>query len=445
MVSNAFTLVTPTITPATGTVELHYRGSDGTAFTETLQFAPFDGVSDAQMTCLQRAVRLTHLVAGVSYYKLDFGKLFDHAIYDLTATESALLNAVYTIGLSEFILVNGLNHTDAPQFTATAKGFAPVDLHDQINGYLVPIGGGKDSVVTLEAMKKLGGVIGFHVGHHAVVDEMAETAGVSSVSVTRKISKTLFAKNEAGGLNGHIPVTAINSCISIIQAIIGQNVGVAFSNERSANVGNTIATDDFTVNHQWSKSIEFETLFRDVVHGSITPSISYFSALRALSEIAIAKAFAGLDQYHPVFTSCNRAFKIRGRDHVKWCGECEKCRFVFLIFACFLPVDYLEQTLGFNALADMDAMPDYLGMVGAPGTRKPLECVGEVEEVHYAFQKLLSDEKTAQLAVVAEIGKRMDGAFPATMETAAKDMFTPRGTHFVPDEVSEILEKMING
>jgi len=58
------------------------------------------------------------------------------------------------------------------------------------------------------------------------------------------------------------------------------------------------------INHQYSKSSEFEKKFRDYLT-NLTPSVSYFSLLRPLYELQIAKILAKLPQYHQVFKSCN--------------------------------------------------------------------------------------------------------------------------------------------
>lgn len=441
-----FKLIAPEIAPEAGRITLNYEGADGTRFAEALQFAPFDGLCPARAAALPRAVRLAHLLAAVSYYKLDYGAPIDHAIYPLGAAEAALLNAVYSIGLSEFIFVNGLDPAQAPRFEASGDAPAPAPLGETAQKALVPIGGGKDSVVALEAVRALKDVTGFYVGSSKVVEDVARAGEVELVTVRRTLSEALFNKNAAGGLNGHVPVTAINSAIAVIEAVIGGYSEIVFANERSANVGNTVDGDGFEINHQWSKSFAFEAAFRAALHESVTPDIDYYSALRELSEVSIARIFARLERYHRTITSCNRAFRIqKEKPGTKWCGECEKCRFVFLILSLDLPVSYLEEVLGFNALEDRSALPVYLSLLGVPGTRKPLECVGEAEEVQYVFQRLMSADETKDLPVVREIAARLARDYPQALEDKGAEVLAPVGPSFVPRALAARLEALSHG
>lgn len=446
MSSQSFKLIAPEIDPANGLIVLNYEGGDGTPFAEELQFAPFEGLGAERAAALPRAVRLAHLLAAVSYYKLDYGAPIDHALDPLTASEAMLLNDVYSIGLSEFIFVNGLDPAKAPRFEASGDAPAPIALGETAPKALVPIGGGKDSVVALEALRTLKPVTGFYVGKSAVVEEVARAGDVTLITVRRTLSEALFEKNAAGGLNGHVPVTAINSAIAVIQAVIGGYSEIVFANERSANVGNIVDGDGFEINHQWSKSFAFEEAFRRVVHESVTPDIDYYSALRELSEVSIARIFAHLERYHRVITSCNRAFRIlREKPGTKWCGECEKCRFVFLILALDLPVSYLEEVLGFNALKDLSAVPVYLSLLGVPGTRKPLECVGEANEVQYVFQRLMRAEDTRDLPVVREIAAQLERDYPLALADKGDRVLAPVGPSFLTPELAAQLEAMADG
>lgn len=58
--------------------------------------------------------------------------------------------------------------------------------------------------------------------------------------------------------------------------------------KKSADVPNIIY-QGVEFNHQWSKSVEFEMLFRNYIKQSRTEDMSYFSLLRPYHEIAIIK------------------------------------------------------------------------------------------------------------------------------------------------------------
>ena len=57
---------------------------------------------------------------------------------------------------------------------------------------------------------------------------------------------------------------------------------IVLSNESSANESNIEGT---SINHQYSKSFEFETDFNNYVEQNITKDIKYFSVLRAFNEM----------------------------------------------------------------------------------------------------------------------------------------------------------------
>jgi fatty acid desaturase len=151
--------------------------------------------------------------------------------------------------------------------------------------------------------------------------------------VTRTIDRRLIEVNAHGAHNGHVPVTAINSVIGLIVADANGLGPVVLSNERSSNVGN-ITWLGRDVNHQWSKSISYETLLRDTLSQYGFNPDRYFSLLRPLSESEIADRFKKSPQYFRDFISCNRPFAIdSGRRGATWCGHCPKCLFVYGLMA----------------------------------------------------------------------------------------------------------------
>src|SRR3546814_12857619 len=95
--------------------------------------------------------------------------------------------------------------------------------------------------------------------------------------------------------SGHIPVTAINSAILVFAAVLLDADQVVFSNERSASYGSLIEGTG-EVNHQWSKGWAFERDFGAHVQREVAADLHYYSLLRPLSELAVARQFAKSDQ-----------------------------------------------------------------------------------------------------------------------------------------------------
>ena len=202
------------------------------------------------------------------------------------------------------------------------------------------------------------------------------------------------------------------------------------SNEWSSSSG-TVDVGGIQVNHQWSKSLEFEELFRRVLAENIT-GFQYYSALRPYSELWVAKRFAELNRYHLTFRSCNKAFFLDPAmrlDH--WCGECDKCCFIDLILAPFLDRSQLEQIFdGREPLANPVLEPKFRSLLGDPRHAKPFECVGDVDECRLAVS-LASDRVDRHDSVLLQslaADVRSEGELP---HLAA--MLRPLSRSFIPD------------
>ena len=167
----------------------------------------------------------------------------------------------------------------------------------------------------------------FAVNPHPLVLDLARRTGLDLIVVRRRLDPVLVSLNAAGALNGHVPVTAIVSLIAVVGAFLYGYDSIAMAVERSASE-ETVLVNGVPVNHQYSKSLEFEHLLADLIATSVDPGLSYGSALRPYSELAIARGFARLTDYHDAFCSCNTAFRLAAAEGDRWCGQCPKCRFV---------------------------------------------------------------------------------------------------------------------
>lgn len=201
------------------------------------------------------------------------------------------------------------------------------------------------------------------------------------VRTYRTIDKNLLKLNSEGFLNGHTPFSAIVAFLSLYCAYLVGGKYIVLSNESSANETNI---EGVNVNHQYSKSYEFEEDFTAYVQKNIFgyDGIEYFSLLRPFSELQIAKMFASLTQYHETFRSCNRGSKKN-----VWCGKCAKCLFVFTILSPFIEYDKLVSIFGNDMLDDPDCTADFDGLAGITDL-KPFECVGTKSEFNFALMSL---------------------------------------------------------
>ncbi len=371
--------------PETGQLALRYGYDTGEKFEERLTFTPpYRALNAQDHAVLDRAFRFLFLLAGVSYYKAKIPPQLECRAFELDHVTATLLKKIYYNGLGEFAYRNHLDLRERLNFISTRETPEQGVILDLPQHLLIPVGGGKDSVVTIEAMKKTGlpihlFALGAPSGTAQPIQECIDCSHLSAIKVARTIAPTLIELNKAGAYNGHIPITAILSAITVVCAILYGFDTIILSNEHSASAPN-LRLHDLEVNHQYSKSFVFEQDFASYVRDVISPSINYFSLLRPLSEIAIVQRFATHTTYHDVFRSCNTAFKqdvaARGK---KWCCDCPKCRFVFLSLTPFLPKEKLVSIFGRNLLDDPDQTLGFAELCGL-SAYKPFECVGEIDE-----------------------------------------------------------------
>ncbi|MGJ7903763.1 UDP-N-acetyl-alpha-D-muramoyl-L-alanyl-L-glutamate epimerase [Lysobacter sp. 1R34A] len=388
--ADVFRFVRCGLDAATGVAELVYAFDDGPELIETITVpgAPF-ALAGARAYAVERALRLLHLIAGVSYYKAAVPETIRIDSYAIDAETAALLELIYVNGLGEFAYRNGLNLHGKIRFpveaaAADAKA-APLGLKPHA---LVAIGGGKDSLVSIEALRTLGvEQTVTWIGGSQLIAACAQRTELPTLNLGRALAPQLFELNRQGAYNGHIPVTVVNSAIMVLAALLHGVDQVVFSNERSASYGSLIEGTG-EVNHQWSKGWACEQAFGDYVQHRVAADLHYYSLLRPLSELAVARQFARTDRYDTHFSSCNRNFHILGeRPASRWCGVCPKCHFVFLALAPFMPKPRLVGIFGRNLLDDpaqtggFDALLEYRN-------HKPFECVGEGRESRAAMAAL---------------------------------------------------------
>jgi len=258
---------------------------------------------------------------------------------------------------------------------------------DKNGGLLIGIGGGKDSLVSVELLRgKVDNLATWSVNHRSQLSPLVERIGLQHYWVERIFDTSLLEHNKQGALNGHIPISAILACVGTIVALLTGRRDVVFSNEQSANEP-TLHYDGIAINHQYSKSQEFEKDYQAFIKHTLGGQIRCYSLLRPLSELRIAEVFShiGFDTYHDVFSSCNRAFTFDQR-HIFWDGTCPKCAFAFLALTPFVDREKLGAIFdGKNLLRTPDLEPTYRQLLGVEGD-KPLECVGEIKESRAAMR-----------------------------------------------------------
>jgi hypothetical protein len=303
---------------------------------------------------------------------------------------------------------------------------------------LLPIGGGKDSLVSVQLLEAAGvDFTPFAVNPKGPILTSVDRIGHPPIYVTRKLDPEMIRlSKEPGYLTGHVPSTAINSMIAALTALLYSHDRIVLSNERSASEGNAMH-DGREVNHQYSKSLAFEERLAGVLAQATGDALGYFSLLRPFSEARIAELFARDERFDKVFSSCNRNFRYDGHDGPLWCGECPKCHFVFLILAPFMDKQRLLGIFGQNLLAKPENEPSFRELTGLAG-QKPWECVGEILEAAACLMALTRRPEWADDRVVSILKPDLVAQYgSSTLETALEELMADSPEHHIPRDLAE--------
>ena len=430
--TDQFLIERPTFDPTTGEARFAY-GLAGLHFVETLKLPEGADLAAAGSATFRKLLDLTAVVLGVSYFKLK-------APFDIVAPNIALTEAerafaidVYENGLGEFYARNNLMRFGKLTI------HAPHDVEDARpaislpNRTLLPIGGGKDSLVSVDLLTHTGvEFTPFAVNPKGPIITSVDKIGTPPVYVTRTLDAEMIRLGkEPGFYNGHVPSTAINSMIASLCCLLYGYNQIVLSNERSASEGN-VTFDGRETNHQYSKSLGFELLIASILSDATGGALKYFSLLRPYSEARIASLFTHETKFDHVFSSCNRNFRLAGHDGQLWCGECPKCHFVFLIFAPFMAKDRLLGIFGKDLLDNPANEGSFRELAGLAG-QKPWECVGEILEAAACLYTLTRHADWHEAAVVRAVKADLFSQYgEPKLQAAMAECLTDSHDHHIP-------------
>lgn len=346
---------------------------------------------------------------------------------------------IYYKGLGEFFYINTIEADPGDFMQIVSQSDTRFEKHKLKldNQLIIPVGGGKDSVVTMELLKSHYTVVPFIINPRGASYSTTKAAGFDEADifeVKRQIHPLLVALNKKDFLNGHTPFSAVVAFTSLLAAYLTHSKYIVLSNESSANEATIENTD---INHQYSKTVSFEADFRDYVNTYISPDIEYFSFLRPLNELQIARLFSNLTHHHFHFKSCNAGSKNNA-----WCGRCPKCLFTYVILSPFLEQQTLEGIFHKNLFNDAELIPILEQLTGL-AEEKPFECVGTLDEVNAALCKTIASLIQQKLPVVLQhyhqskfIEQCKDENFNALGKAFDKN-------HFLPNHFLRILEEVL--
>ena len=323
--------------------------------------------------------------------------------FTLDAEQVAWWKKLFYNGLGEFFYLNSIQVTETDFMELAGTPGSPSMIPGSFfldDSVIVPVGGGKDSAVTLELLGSLPGTVPLIMNPRGASLQTASARGYSAdqiITVRRTIDPALLKLNEQGFLNGHTPFSALLAFVTVLAGIVAGHRHIALSNESSAN---EVTIEGTHVNHQYSKSLQFESDFRQYVRKWVCPEINYFSFLRPLSELQIASLFSRLTRYHPVFKSCNAGSRADS-----WCGVCAKCLFTWCILAPFMKEAELEEIFGRNLFKDKSLRP-LLDQLTGVADEKPFDCVGTVSEVNMALCETIRQRDGGELPFLLDHYKK---------------------------------------
>ncbi|MGC4110449.1 MAG: hypothetical protein QM747_08530 [Nocardioides sp.] len=422
---------------ADGELTCRYHADDE-EFVERFVFDHGDD-ADYSSPAAYASARLLFLLAGVSYYKTRAARVIHGPDDGLTRREQDFLHDYYVSGLAEFSYRTGVDVGDL-RIESTTREPLRATASTREGSPLIPFGGGIDSVVVVEQAKHDLADGALFVSNASDVpfvpiEETALITGLPVRRVRRHLDPKVLRSKENGYLNGHVPVTGILSAAAVLTAVAHGHDRVVMSNEHSASEPTELLANGVRVNHQWSKGIEFESGFRELLQESVA-GVDFYSALRPYSELWVSRRFAELSEYHLAFRSCNRAFHIdAGARLATWCGHCDKCCFIDLILAPYLSPEQLQAIFrGHEPLANAELLDVFHSLLGQPGVAKPLECVGDEGECRTAVVLAAARPDRADNEVLAELRAHVDRLGKPVPDE--ETLLHGQGPHFIPAPAS---------
>lgn len=394
-------------------IKFHFKIQPDIEFSPTLEIP----VEQNEIVNIDNFVFHLGLIEMLSYWKATCSPKIIIKAGKLTDVQVLWWKDLFINGLGEFYYQNNIDFTatDFLEINSSGQQFALKD-HDNPEGNLVLIGGGKDSAVTAELLQRKNALL---LNPTKAALEVCQIAGFKkNITVKRTIDPRLLQLNEQGYLNGHTPFSAYLSFLSLLVARVYGFESIVVSNETSAQEPN-LEYRGLQVNHQYSKSYDYEKRFREYIKQFLSKKINYFSFLRPLNELQIAALFIQTEKYDSAFNSCNV-----GRGNY-WCGSCPKCAFIYLLLSGLIDKPRLKKIFGEKDFFENEKIKGYIRDLTGEGKHKPLDCVGTEEESQMALKLIKGTDRREK----EEIYKRIKSDWS--------------DEHFLPKEYRKILkEKM---
>jgi UDP-N-acetyl-alpha-D-muramoyl-L-alanyl-L-glutamate epimerase len=390
-------------------------------------------------------LRALHIALGISYYKIFVPPTLKQP-YEMDQNEADFWNDVFQNGLGEFLYVNKLSKDMIAQFKEQdGQEFEPFKNGGLASSALLGIGGGKDSIVAGEMLKKVGVELsGFVMATGEQLGQSKSVADVMNIhlhAIGRTLAPELMnLQMEPGAYRGHVPISLIFGLVGVVVALSQNSSMVIVANESSASIP-TAEWEGNAVNHQWSKSFGFEKSLQAYVRQYIASDVTYFSAIRPLTSVAVAKKFANYPEYFEVFTSDNFVFRVdpSRRPNGRWSLESPKSLSSFILLSPWLSETDMLRTFGQNFLDEANLEALFKELVGLEG-HPPLDCVGTVEELVLSLNLCFEQKKFVNTRLM-KLAESRDVIQDKDWQCVLDNMLKPQPDAAFPDELRTKLDK----
>jgi len=399
--------------------KFRYNFDNEVFFEEILDFNNewFNIREDIDLVVLDNLLFHLHIALWISYYKSFPTNDLIVESWFLDNFQLSYWKKFYENWLWEFLYTNNILPKWLFNFVNNSKIKYKKKDYKTSNKSIVAIWWWKDSIVTIELLKKWW--TDFDLVVIWKIDELKQyTSDISKkkiLQIKRQLSLNIFELNSKWYYNWHVPITWLIAFILEVTTYLYDYKYIILSNEKSANFWN-VFWKWLNINHQYSKSLDFEKDFSLYVNKYISSEVKYFSLLRWMYEVKIAKLFSEYwKQYFNKFSSCNNNFKINSKINFSlfqrkrpegstlgislqgeglekssyWCNNCPKCAFVFSILRPYLTEKEVIDIFWEDLYMRKDLEKLFRELLGLSGI-KPFECVWESEEVIYSMYLTLS-------------------------------------------------------
>ncbi len=411
----------------------HFNIPNLTSFSPTIKIAKTQIQEDIDRNLLEYLVFHIGLIELVSYFKCTCSKEVEIKAGYLDEEQIKWFKKLYYYGLGEFMYVNHIDCSfdDLMHITCTSNHTYHFENTDTYTGNLIAVGGGKDSAVSLNLLEGMNNLCFMINPKQPGIDCIKASGYNTYLKIDRKIDPNLLELNKQGFLNGHTPFSSLVAFISFLCAYLTGRKYIILSNEASANEPTVIGTK---INHQYSKTYEFENDFNNYTKKYFKTDIKYFSLLRCLTEFQIGMLFSQYKKYHQIFKSCNVGSKS---NPWIWCCNCPKCLFVYIILSPFLSKEELLDIFKEDLYQKEELLDTFIELLGYSDT-KPFECVGTYSEVRYAVSLVISKTKD-KLPFLLDYYKKH---FPLELATDFKAQYNNENN--IPEDFAFVLKKELN-